>query len=236
MKLRINKFLSESGMGSRRKVEELILEGRVEVNDKLTTELGTIIDSDRDSVTIDGEKIQPKRHVYFLLHKPKGVVTTTDDERDRATVVDLVRTNERIFPVGRLDYNTTGALFLTNDGEFSHYVTHPSSKIEKEYIAKLSRPFEIAEKNKMLHGILLDGRNSKFEYIKILDKAGYIVAVKTVEGRNHFVKRMFGRLGYMVIELHRKSIAGVSADNIEPGKYIKLDPQKIQKIMAGNVK
>ncbi len=231
MKIRINKYLSECGIGSRRKVEEFILDGRVEINDRAVIELSTLVDVERDVVTIDGEKIRPKRHLYYLLHKPKGVVTTTDDERNRETVIDLIKTNEKIFPVGRLDYNTTGALFLTNDGEFSHFLTHPSNHIVKEYIVKLSSPFDFNDKNKLLHGIILDGRNSKFQQLKVMDKTNHLISVKTVEGRNHFVKRMFGRLGYTVVELHRKSIAGFTADGIPPGKYLIIDPAKIKNLM-----
>ena len=131
MLTRLNKYIAESGITSRRKSDELILQGRVTVNNKVIAELGYKIDSEHDNVMVDGEKVNPRRHIYFLLNKPSGVVTTTDDEKKRRTVVDLINVNEKIFPVGRLDYNTTGVLLLTNDGEFSNFLTHPRNKIPK---------------------------------------------------------------------------------------------------------
>lgn len=198
VKVRINKFIADSGFASRRKVEELILEGRVEVNNTTILSLATQVDPEKDTVMVDGEKIKPKRHLYFILHKPKGVITTTDDERARKTVVDLIKTKEKIFPVGRLDYDTTGILFLTNDGDFSNYLTHPSNFVTKEYKVKLNRPLESNDKTLLTKGIKLDGKNSRFQSVMAKDKSFLVWAVKTNEGRNHFVKRMFAKIGYRV--------------------------------------
>ncbi|KAB2843945.1 MAG: rRNA pseudouridine synthase, partial [Melioribacteraceae bacterium] len=131
----MNKFLSECGIASRRKSEELILQGRVSVNGNIVLDLATQINIEKDIVQLDGEKIKSAGKVYFLLHKPKGFITSTSDEKDRRTVVELINTKEKIFPVGRLDFNTTGVLLLTNDGEFSNFITHPRNKIPREYIA-----------------------------------------------------------------------------------------------------
>ncbi|HKB85653.1 MAG TPA: pseudouridine synthase, partial [Ignavibacteriaceae bacterium] len=125
MMMRLNKFIADSGITSRRKAEELILQGRVTVNTATITDLAFKVNPETDEIALDGEKITARRHLYFLLNKPTGVVTTVSDEKSRRTVVDLIKTNERIYPVGRLDYNTTGVLILTNDGDFSQLLTHP---------------------------------------------------------------------------------------------------------------
>ena len=148
--MRLNKYLASCGVGSRRKVEELIVEGRVEVNNKTVVDLATQINEESDHVKVDGQKLAIRKHVYYLLNKPKGVITTTADERDRKTVVDLIDTKDIIFPVGRLDFNTTGVLFLTNDGEFSNLVTHPKNKIPREYEVLLDRPLDDKDKEKLL--------------------------------------------------------------------------------------
>lgn len=232
VKVRINKFIADSGFASRRKVEEYILAGRVEVNDKVVENLSVIINPEKDIVRVDGERIKPKRHLYFILHKPKGVITTTSDEKNRKTVVDLINSKEKIFPVGRLDYNTTGILFLTNDGDFSNFMTHPSNKVVKEYKVKLNRPLEYEDRLNLTRGIKLDGRNSRFEQIKPKDKSNTLWLVSTSEGRNHFVKRMFSKLGYTVTELHRVSIAGFTADSIPPGKFVEVKESEIRKLMG----
>ena len=230
MVIRLNRFIAESGIASRRKAEEYILQGRVSVNDEIITELGFKVDPANHTVMIDNEKIRPKKHIYFLLNKPKGVVTTTDDERNRKTVVDLIKTNERIFPVGRLDYDTTGVLLLTNDGEFSNLLTHPKNKIPKEYEAKLDKPLTETDKLKLLKGIFLDRRRSVFTKIIFNDPTKKNVIVTAVEGRNHFVKRMFGILDYKVIKLNRKKFADFKAD-IPLGSYRKLSETEIAGIL-----
>jgi len=229
MLIRLNRFIAESGTASRRKSEEFILQGRVSINDKIITELSFKVDSDKDVVRIDDEKIIPKRHIYLMMNKPKGVVTTTDDEKNRKTVVDIVKTNERIFPVGRLDYNTTGVLLLTNDGEFSNFLTHPKNKIPREYEAKLDRALTEEDKLKLLKGIYIDNRKGFFNKVFVQGSDRKNVIVTAFEGRNHFVKNMFGVLGYTVIKLNRKRFAGLKAD-IPVGSYRKLLSNEIEEI------
>ena len=189
---RINKFIADSGITSRRKAEELILQGRVSVNNQVVTELGYRINSDRDEVFIDGEKIKIKKNTYYLLNKPKGTVSTTSDEKNRKTVVDLIKTREKIYPIGRLDYNTTGVLLLTNDGDFSNLLTHPKNKVPKKYEVRLDRDLEKKDENKLLKGIMIDRRKGRFKYIVYINhKERKVVEVECVEGRNHFVKKMF---------------------------------------------
>jgi 23S rRNA pseudouridine2605 synthase len=230
-KLRLNKYLASCGVGSRRKVEELIVQGRVEVNNKTIIDLACQINEETDHVKVDGQKLAIRRHVYYLLNKPKGVITTTADEKDRKTVVDLIDTKEIIFPVGRLDYNTTGVLFLTNDGEFSNLVTHPRNKIPRDYEVLLDKPLDDKDKEKLLKGIYLEGERGRFKQIVFPKKNHFnSVVVTAVEGRNHFVKKMFGALSYTVKTLNRVSFAGVYAD-IPVGNYRELTKSEIDRII-----
>ena len=229
-KVRINKFLADSGISSRRKSEEYILQGRVAVNDKIVIEFSHKVDIEKDIVTLDGEKIKPKKNIYILLNKPKGYITTVSDDRNRRTVMDLVKSKERIYPVGRLDYDTTGLLFLTNDGELSQLLTHPGNKVPREYEVKLDRPLDENDRLKLLQGVLLEGKKGKF--IKITfpwQKDKEIVSVVCEEGRNRFVKRMFRKLDYTVLELNRLSFAGIMLD-IPPGKSRNLTFNEIQEL------
>ena len=229
-KVRINKFLADSGISSRRKSEEYILQGRVAVNDKIVTEFSHKVDIEKDIVTLDGEKIKPKKNIYILLNKPKGYITTVSDDRNRRTVMDLVKSKERIYPVGRLDYDTTGLLFLTNDGELSQLLTHPGNKVPREYEVKLDRPLDENDRLKLLQGVLLEGKKGKF--IKITfpwQKDKEIVSVVCEEGRNRFVKRMFRKLDYTVLELNRLSFAGIMLD-IPPGKSRNLTISEIEQL------
>ena len=228
---RINKFIAESGITSRRKAEELILQGRVSVNNKLVNELGYRINPDRDEVFIDGERIKTKKNTYYLLNKPKGTISTTNDEKNRKTVVDLIKTKEKIYPVGRLDYNTTGVLLLTNDGDFSNLLTHPKNKVPKVYEVKLDKPLDETDKKELIKGIFIDRRRSKFVKVTFANpKNRKVVEVESVEGRNHFVKRMFQALGQNVKSLNRKSFAGIKAD-IPLGSYREMNKTEVQKLI-----
>ena len=228
--IRLNKYISDSGIASRRKSEEFILQNRVSVNNQVINSLNYKIDPETDKVYLDGELIHPKKHIYYLMNKPKGVITTTSDEKKRKTVIDLVNINEKIYPVGRLDYNTTGVLFLTNDGDFSNLLTHPKNNIKRLYEAKLDRPLNDNDKEQLLKGVYISGKKGKF--IKIYfpqPKNKKFVEIICVEGRNHFVKNMFSLVGYSVTGLNRKKFAGISAD-IAPGKYRKLSQKEVNLI------
>ena len=232
MLTRINKYLSECGIASRRKVEELILQGRVMVNNKIVTDLATKVDSENDSVQVDGEEISVKRHVYYLLNKPKGTITTTKDDKGRKTVLDLIKGEQSIYPIGRLDFNTTGVLLLTNDGNFSYLLSHPKHKVPREYDVKLDRALTDEDKKILLSCITLDKKKSKFDAISSPQKKNKtILRVKCHEGKNHFVKRMFSSLGYTVKALNRCSFAGLTAD-IPVGAYRKLSHVEIKRIAS----
>jgi len=231
MEVRLNKFLAECGIASRRKAEEYILAGRVSVNGRFVTDLATKIDEENDVVVLDGERIKAAKKVYFVLNKPKGVVTTTDDEKGRMTVVELIKTNARIFPVGRLDLNTTGVLLMTNDGDFADFLLHPKNKVPREYVAVIDRPLSEEDKFKLLKGIFVDGKKGKFVSISYPNKGKYTkVLVVSEEGRNHFVKNMFSCLGYNVKSLHRKSYAGITADDMSPAGYRTLSKEEHSRV------
>ncbi len=232
MEVRLNKFLAECGIASRRKAEEYINAGRVTVNGNITLDLATKINEDTDVVMLDGEKVKPIKKVYYILNKPKGVVTTTDDEKGRTTVLDLIKTNVRIFPIGRLDYNTTGILLLTNDGDFADFLLHPKNQVPREYLATLDRPLLEEDKFRLLNGVMVEGRQSRFKSISYPSKGNFSKAlVVTDEGRNHFVKNMFACLGYTVKILHRRSYAGLTADNMSPAGYRTLKKEEITRVI-----
>jgi 23S rRNA pseudouridine2605 synthase len=230
--MRLNKFIAESGFASRRKADELISQGRVTVNDETVVNLGVVIDPEKDTVKVDGSKIKTKTKVYFLLNKPAGIVSTTNDEKGRTAVTDLIKTKFKIYPVGRLDYNTTGVLLLTNDGDFTNMMLHPSNKIEREYLVTLDKDLREEDRLILTKHVQLEGKNSRFNSIKYIKEKNYrIMRVITVEGRNHFVKNMFSLLGYTVKKLKRIRFGPFTVDDITEGKYMILNKSDIEKFI-----
>lgn len=233
--IRLNKYIADSGMSSRRKAEEFITDGRISVNGNLVIDLTFKVNPELDKVELDGEPIKPSKHIYILLNKPKGIISSTMDEKKRMTVVDLIKTKEKIYPVGRLDFNTTGVLVLTNDGEFKNILTHPRNNISRVYEVRLNRPLTDEDRNKLLKGIFIESKRGKFNKIifpKVHDLKS--VEVTAMEGRNHFVKDMFGTLSYNVLQLNRKSFGGLTAD-IPVGKYRMLTEAEVQNLRKKNV-
>ena len=230
--VRLNKYIAESGFASRRKAEEYIIQGRVIINGKVVKELSTKVDPFNDVVYVDDVKLKKKNKIYFLLNKPKGFITSTSDEKNRNTVVDLINTREKIFPVGRLDYNTTGVIMLTNDGEFSNRITHPKNSFKRVYIVKIDKDLQVKDKEQFLSGIYLDKRKGVFTDVSYVKERNYkLVRVTTVEGRNHFVKRMFSSLGYRVMELERESFGGITTEGLKQGEYKILSYNEIKNLM-----
>jgi 23S rRNA pseudouridine2605 synthase len=228
--MRLNKFIAECGIASRRKAEEFIVQGRVDVNNKTITSLSFNVNPDSDEIRIDGEKIRFQRHVYYVLNKPKGVVTTTSDEKSRPIVTELIKSNIKIYPIGRLDINTTGVLLLTNDGEFANKLIHPRNNIIREYKVVLNRELNLQDEQQLIKGVLIDDKRGKFESINLIKKSSRkAVLVSCTEGRNHFVKKMFSSLKYDVVSLHRKSFAGIT-DDIPVGSYRKLRDEEIKRL------
>lgn len=232
MEMRLNKYIAESGFASRRKAEEYIEQGRVLINGKVVTNLATQVDSFSDEVYVDDVKLKIKEKMYFLLNKPKGFITSTSDEKNRKTVVDLINTREKIFPVGRLDYNTTGVLLLTNDGELANKITHPKNSFKRVYVAKIDKDLAELDKIKLLSGIYFEKRKGVFTELSYVKDRNYkIVKVSVVEGRNHFVKKMFSALGYRVVELDRESFGGINVKGMRPGEYKVLTYKEIEKLI-----
>jgi 23S rRNA pseudouridine2605 synthase len=230
---RLQKVIAESGYTSRRKAEELIKAGKVFVNDRRVTELGTKVAGD-DVIVINGKMLKKEDKVYFLLNKPRGVITTVSDDLDRKTVIDLIDTDKRIFPVGRLDYNTTGLLILTNDGNLDNILTHPSKHVPKTYVAKLNRVLEIEDLKKIQNGVMVDGRICRPTRVKLKSvdkkKDSCLVEITIIEGRNHIVKRLFETCGYLVDKLTRTSYAFLTLDGLKSGEYRELTIKEVHKL------
>lgn len=216
---RLNKVIAESGLCSRRKADELITSGVVKVNGKVASELGTKVERS-DFITVNGDPIPETRSaIYVLLNKPKDVITTTDDERDRKTVVDLVKVNERVFPVGRLDRNTTGIILLTNDGELAHRLSHPSYQIERIYNVLLDKNLMENHAKQIAKGVELeDGKTGECS-IFIHPGQATKVTVTLFEGKNREVRRIFEHFGYEVKQLDRKAFAGLEYKGVGRGDF-----------------
>lgn len=230
---RLQKIIAESGYASRRKAEELIKNGKVIVNGKIVTELGTKA-SFGDDILVEGKKIEKEEKEYYIFNKPRGVITSTSDEKGRKVVIDYFDSNKRLFPVGRLDYDTTGLLIVTNDGKLSNLITHPKSEIEKVYVAKLEGIIKGTEINKLKEGIVLDGVKCIPKRIKLksFDKKSNssIVEITITEGKNHEVKRLFEKVGFNVSKLKRERIAFLSLGNLQSGEYRKLNPKEVKEL------
>lgn len=225
--VRINKYLADAGLGSRRRVEDFIAEGIVKLNHETVTDFSVRV-FPGDFVTVGGEPVSDrKRLVYILLNKPKDTITTVSDERGRITVMDIVRKDTRIYPVGRLDRNTTGALILTNDGELAYRLTHPKYEVPRVYNVALDQPITLADAQRISHGIELeDGPTGECEVIvNADDKTKVTLGIR--EGRNREVRRIFEALGYEVVRLDRKSFATLSTRGLPRGEYRNLTRTEI---------
>ena len=235
---RLQKVIAASGVASRRKAEELIKDGKVKVNGKVITELGTKVDS-KDTIEVNNKIIEKEIKEYYLLNKPRGVITSTSDDKGRTTVVDLINTEARIYPVGRLDYDTTGALLLTNDGEFANILTHPKNNIDKVYLAKLNGIIKGEHINKLKDGVMLDNVLVKPSRVKLKkvdpSKNTSMVEITIHEGKNHEVKRLFESVGFLVDKLTRERIGIFNLEGLKSGEYRKLTTKEVQ-IVYGNKK
>lgn len=230
---RLQKVIAASGVTSRRKAEELITAGKVRVNGEIVTELGTKV-SDKDRIEVNGEILEKEVKEYYLLNKPRGVVTTTSDDKGRKTVVDLIPTNARIYPVGRLDYDTTGVLLLTNDGDFANILMHPSSGVEKVYVAKLNGIIKGEQINKLKDGVMLDDELVKASRVKLKKvdpkSNSSMVQITINEGKNHQVKRMFEAVGFLVDKLKREKEGFFDLKDLQSGEFRKLTPKEVAKV------
>ena len=237
--IRLQKYLAEAGVASRRKSEEYILQGKVKVNGKVVTELGTKVIPSKDIVEFEGKNIKAQeKNVYILLNKPIGYVTTTKDQFGRDDVLDLVKVKERIVPVGRLDMYTSGALILTNDGDFVYKVTHPKHEINKTYTVTLKGIITKEEVQQLIKGVDIGDYITKPAKVKILktDEEKQISRLEIVihEGKNRQVRRMCEAVGRKVLALHRTKIGNISVKDIPLGKWRFLRKEEIKKLIDLN--
>jgi 23S rRNA pseudouridine2605 synthase len=228
---RIQKVIANLGYCSRRKAEELIKEGKVKVNGEVVTELGTKVKTS-DTIMVENNILDNnKNYEYYILNKPRGVITSTSDEHNRKVVIDLINTTTRIYPVGRLDYDTTGILLLTNDGELANKLMHPSSNVEKTYIAKVKGLVTGGSIKTLRDGVIIDGKKTSKAHVKLRsydkEKNKSIVELTIHEGRNHQVKNMFKALGYDLEKLKRTKYANLDLTGLKTGEFRKLTNKEI---------
>ncbi len=233
---RIQKVIANSGFCSRRKAEEYIINGKVKVNGKKVTTLGTKV-SLGDEITIDNHPLKEKEEKeYFLLYKPEKVISSVYDEHKRVTVVDFIDTEKRIYPIGRLDYDTTGLILLTNDGELANLLMHPKNEVEKVYLAKINGILKKEEIISLKNGIEIEGRMVKPTYLKVkkINKETNTSSIYLgiTEGRNHIVKKIIGSFGYKVLKLKRETYAFLTLEGLKPGESRRLTIKEVKKLYS----
>jgi len=230
---RLQKRIAQSGIASRRKSEELIASGRVKVNGKTITEMGYKV-SPSDIILVDNKQIDKEIKEYYILNKPRGVISSSSDDKGRKTVIDLINTSSRIYPVGRLDYDTTGLIILTNDGEFANLLMHPKNKIDKVYVAKIKGILDIDAIHALEKGIVIDKVKTSPAKVKVrkknIETNTSIVQLTIHEGKNHQVKKMFEAVGYDVVKLKRERIGFLTLGNLQSGEYRKLNIKEIKQL------
>ncbi len=233
MQERVHKIIATAGITSRRKAEQMMVQGLVSVNGQTVTELGTKADPDRDHIKVAGRLLRPSHTaIHVLLNKPVGYVSTVSDPEGRPTVMSLLRNiKERIYPVGRLDYHSSGIMLLTNDGDLANFLMSRSSSVPRTYQVKLDEAVESSQLAKLEQGVVLDGRRTALARVRPLaerDKPWYEITL--VEGRYHQVRRMFERIGCHVDKLKRVRIAFLTDEGLAPGKFRHLTPSEVSKL------
>lgn len=233
---RLQKVIAHAGVASRRKAEELIKRGQVTVNGKIITELGVKV-GPKDIVEVNGIRIEQEEPVYYLLYKPRGVISTVSDDKNRKTVLDFFpEINRRIYPVGRLDYDTSGLLLMTNDGEFANILMHPKFEIDKTYVAKVKGIPSREDLKKLQQGIRLEDGLTQPAKVKFLSgdrkKNTAIIEITIHEGRNRQVRRMFEHIGYPVMKLKREKFAFLTLHGLSAGEFRPLTPHEVKRLVA----
>ena len=231
---RIQKVIARSGYTSRRKAELLIVEGKVKVNGKVMNELGYKVKR-HDLIEVNGKTLESENKVYFVLYKPKGYISAVSDDKDRNCVTDLlIDVKERIYPIGRLDYQSTGLLLMTNDGEFANDIMHPSSHLEKVYDITIDGLIQGEQLNQLEKGIFLEGVKTLPCKIKVtykdLKQQNTRMKVRLMEGKNRQVRKMFESLGFKVKRLHRERIGCITLSGMSPGEYRIMKPQEVKEL------
>lgn len=229
--IRLNRFIAQAGICSRREADELIKNGKIRLNGKVVTELGTSVSPGKDEIKYEGKRLSSQQFIYILLNKPKNTLTTTDDPMGRKTIIDIISktTEERVFPVGRLDRNTTGLILLTNDGGLAEKLTNPANKIRKLYHVRLDKPVPEEDLTKLLAGIELEDGLAKADKIDyVAGKTTSEVGIQVHSGKNRIVRRMFEALGYKVLSLDRVMIAHLNKKQLPRGKWRTLSDKEVQ--------
>jgi len=235
-KVRINRYLAMAGVGSRRKCEELISGGCVSVNNEVVTDLATKIDIESDRVTVDGKPISPVgRRIVLILNKPEGVLSTVEDTHKRKTVIDIAREHgysERLFPVGRLDMNTSGLILITNDGELAYRLTHPRYKVDKTYNVIVEGRVKDSTVRKMEKGLDLPDLKTMPCRIEVLNRSREDTELEVTirEGKKRQVRRMFAHFGHRVLKLHRKAIGDLMFEDVEVGRMRPLNKEELSRL------
>lgn len=232
---RLQKIIANSGYCSRRKAEELIKQGKVKVNGLVISDLGSKA-SYGDTISVNGVNLKLEPKEYVLLYKPRGVVSSAHDEKGRKTVVDIVESENRLYPVGRLDYDTSGIILLTNDGELTNLLIHPSHEVEKVYLAKIDEVVKPTLVKTLSNGVIIDGKKTGRAKVKIkkidLKKKSSLVELTIYEGTNHQVKKMFEAIGYKVSKLKREKFAGLTLAGLKSGEYRHLNIKEVKTLYA----
>ena len=227
--MRLQKYMAACGIASRRACEQLILQGRVSVNGETITHLGTQVE-EKDIVVFDGQQIQPaEKRVYIMLYKPDKVISTANDPEGRKTVLDLIETKQRLYPVGRLDYHTEGLILLVNDGDAAYHLTHPKFEIEKEYLAVIAGGIEREEILELQSGVIIDGIKTAPCKIKRCDATDHTTSLSVIlhEGRNRQVRKMFEAVGKNVLHLTRIRHGELVLSGLKPGQWRYLNAEEI---------
>ena len=236
---RLQKRIAEQSDYSRRKAEELIIEGKVSVNGKIIQELGYKVNN-KDKIEIEDIALNTNEKKYFILNKPEKCVSTVSDDKGRKTVIDFIKTKSKVYPIGRLDYDTTGILLLTNDGDFANLLMHPSSNIEKVYSAKIDGIMTLADIKELKQGVVIDGYKTKecrVKVRKVNNKTNTsIIEIGINEGRNHQVKKMFKALGFNVLKLDRIRYGILTIENLKRGESKELSKKDVSRlyVLANN--
>ena len=233
---RLQKIIASYGYTSRRKAEDLIKKGKVMVNGQMVSELGTKV-SEHDVISIDGVIINKDvKHEYYILNKPRSVISSITDDKGRITVVDLINTEARIYPIGRLDYDTTGLILLTNDGDFANTLMHPSMEVEKTYIAKIDKILNKEDIDKIRKNLIIEGRKVVVNRLKVKkidkEKNTMILEITIIEGRNHIIKKIFNEVGAKVTKLSRIGYGFLNVKDLKSGEYRNLTIKEIKKLYA----
>lgn len=231
---RLQKVIAQSGLTSRRKAEKLIAEGKVKVNDEVVTTLGTKV-SAKDDITVNDVPLVKEEHVYYLVYKPREVITSLSDDRGRKVITDLLPdVTERIFPVGRLDYQTSGIILLTNDGELANLLMHPRYEVKKTYVARLKGIPSKEQLKVITKGVKSEGDVLKAESYKVMStdpkRNTMILEITLIEGKNRHIRRMMDAIGFPVLKLKRETYGSLNLHQLQPGDYRALTPHEVKEL------